>query len=223
MIHRYSVVDSTQAVARDLVVRGTGACWDVVVANTQSVGRGRRGRVWRSPTGGLYATWILPSDPLISIRAGTAVARALIELGCSVGLKWPNDVLVGDKKVAGLLVEVVDAIALVGIGVNRNCEPCSEATSLRRQGVMASVDAVIHAIDRELRVARLDHEVLAAYRRMLLTLGKRVCIEHENGTETMGVAADIDGLGRLVVDDGTSRVLVTAGRCVHLWHAVHAD
>jgi len=223
MIHRVDVVESTQTLARDLAASGVAVCGDVVVARTQSAGRGRRGRSWQSPVGGLYATWILPHDPLIAVRSGTAVARALRGVGCPVALKWPNDVLVGDKKIAGLLVETSDGVSLVGVGVNRDSEPLPDASSLVREGVDVSVDTLVVAIDRELRAVLSDSQVLAEYRQLLSTLGRQVRVEHDNGSQRSGVAVDVDSLGRLVVDDGTATALVAAGRCVHLRQTTGVD
>ncbi|MEZ5335866.1 MAG: biotin--[acetyl-CoA-carboxylase] ligase [Methanolobus sp.] len=103
----------------------------VVIAETQSKGRGRMGSEWQSVPGGVWLSLILkPSVPLdnlskITLVAGIAVAKALREEGVNAHIKWPNDVLVRGKKISGILTEVsaeidrVDHIIL-GIGINAN-------------------------------------------------------------------------------------------------------
>ena len=107
---------STQDVARLLME--PRPCPDLVIAKTQIAGRGRCGRTWCSPIGGMYATLIVPADDVLSARAALAAAGALRQNGVDVGIKWPNDLIVNGRKIAGLLIEVVGDQALVGIGVN---------------------------------------------------------------------------------------------------------
>jgi BirA family biotin operon repressor/biotin-[acetyl-CoA-carboxylase] ligase len=143
-------IDSTQRLARELA-RGGAVEGTVVVAEAQTSGRGRLGRTWHSPAGvNLYATIVLrPARPpavvpQLALVAGVAVAdavRAVTSLDARV--KWPNDVLVGGRKVAGVLTEMegeADRVrfVLVGIGVNVNVDPATfppeivgTATSLR--------------------------------------------------------------------------------------------
>jgi len=216
MIHRYVAVDSTQTVARTLFDEGRARYGDIVVAQTQTAGRGRRGRTWQSPPGGLYATWILWNDPMISVRAGTALVRAISGSGCAVGLKWPNDVLAGEKKIAGLLVEAVDGAAFIGVGVNVDSVPLAQATSMALEGATATIDTLIEAIGRELNAVRSDAEWLSAYREVLETLGRCVRIQQEGGRDVAGIALDVDALGHLMVDTGETVARIAAGACVHL-------
>jgi len=104
IIH-HDCVSSTQSVAKKLLSPGISV-GTVVVADKQEQGRGRLDRTWLSPAGGLYASIILQADPLISLRAGIAVAKGLRELGIKAELRWPNDVMVEGKKIGGILVEV---------------------------------------------------------------------------------------------------------------------
>lgn len=130
-IKRFDTLDSTNNKAKELLAKGH-AEGTVVMATQQSQGRGRHKRIWLSPQGGLYLSVILqPKDPRRStdlpILAGAAVAQAVKEFlpkSLDVTVKWPNDCLVGWKKIAGVLCEAVQeeklGMVVVGIGVNVN-------------------------------------------------------------------------------------------------------
>ncbi len=123
----YHEVTSTMDTARNLLNEASRGDF-VVVAETQTIGRGRNSRTWLSPRGGLYATFALscskpPQELLgISLVVGLSLHRALIELGIKTRLKWPNDVLVENKKIAGTLIETMlcgkNSALLIGIGLN---------------------------------------------------------------------------------------------------------
>ncbi len=108
-----------------------------VVAEQQTAGQGRLGRSWHSePGSGLYCTMVLPPSPVLTLALGLAVKNAILDAaGLCCDIRWPNDLMLGDKKVAGILVQVVERRALAGIGINVNHrqfppELESEATSL---------------------------------------------------------------------------------------------
>lgn len=208
----------------------------VIVADHQTAGRGRRGRTWEDrPEGAsllLSVTVAAPDErTLVPLAAGLAVAEALEELGVDATLKWPNDVLVGDLKVAGLLAEGHGDGLVVGIGTNVDLRraPIDGATSVvehlrvgaeqpDRWEVLA---AELRAMDRWL--AELDDgnedAVVAAYRARCGTLGRDVRVDLADGTTPVlvGRAVDVTASGALLVerDDG-SRVEVTAGDVHHV-------
>lgn len=220
-ILRLGQVSSTQDALRSLLERGeaTGATeGTVIVAETQEAGRGRRGRRWRSPRGGLYVSILLHSDPLLSLMAGLAVARALRDEGIDARLKWPNDVLVGEKKIAGILVEAVRGWALVGIGVNVSEVPLPTATSAEAEtGREVSLEVLLERILRHLGQAR--ERVLPAYRELCSTIGRRVLVESGVGPtrrRLTGLARGVDPLGRLLVEAEEGLEAVAAGSCRHL-------
>jgi BirA family biotin operon repressor/biotin-[acetyl-CoA-carboxylase] ligase len=138
-----SVLDALHGLAGDGAGQGT-----VVLADTQTRGRGRQGRAWHSPPGrGVWLGFLVrpdsaPAAALLSVRVGLAVADALEGTGFAVGLKWPNDVVLADRKVAGILCETrwqeaVPAWVAVGIGINvRGPVPPDVAT------VATALDAV---------------------------------------------------------------------------------
>ena len=138
-IHRFESLDSTNLKARDYIQSGAPV-GTTILARVQTLGRGRAERKWHSPLGGLYfSTLLIPSKPSrateLSILAGAAVAQAMSQLmpkGARVTLKWPNDVLIGTRKVAGILSESVGdetmGMCVVGIGINVNT-PAEELQS----------------------------------------------------------------------------------------------
>src|SRR5439155_23352590 len=135
--------DSTQHVARDLARAGAPE-GTIVIAERQTAGRGRLGRQWHSPTGlNLYCSIVLRPAlppgvvPQIALVAGTAAAAAIeAETGVRPAIKWPNDVLLGGRKIVGILVEMDSEVervhhVIAGIGVNLNAPRASFPHDLR--------------------------------------------------------------------------------------------
>jgi BirA family biotin operon repressor/biotin-[acetyl-CoA-carboxylase] ligase len=226
-------VGSTQEVARELAIGGASEEM-VVVAEKQSNGRGRLGRSWVSPLGGVYLSFILRPQlkPLEVLRlpllAGVAVTEALVEVsGLQPSLKWPNDVLLAGMKVAGILCELdaeADSInhIILGIGVNVNNDTPRElkgiATSLKEEyGVpLSRAEFIGCLLDRmESLYLQSQHEgfrpILAAWKKLSSTLGSEVTVSSP-GKEIEGTAVDIDRNGALLIrkSDG-ELVRVVAG------------
>lgn len=244
----------TRRLGRTLVVRDATAStnddvWDglaagaaegfTVIADTQTAGRGRLGRRWHTAPGRSLALSValvrgceaaaLPATPLL---AGLALHRALAGLGVAAELKWPNDLLLGGCKVAGLLVESRgrapgggdDRAVVVGAGVNvsqsRDEFPddlralatslAEHGHSLRREDVAAGfLDALEPLWDELERAGR--EPILRAWRDASRMWGRAVAVTAPGGT-VRGIARDVDGEGRLVVEaeDG-ARVALAAG------------
>jgi BirA family biotin operon repressor/biotin-[acetyl-CoA-carboxylase] ligase len=224
-------VSSTQDVARAEAERG-GPVGTAVLAEEQTAGRGRLGRAWVSPAGkNIYVTLVMrpPAAKLrvLSIVSPLAIADALEGIGLTPKLKWPNDVLVGGRKIAGILIETElsgDAVkyALVGIGLNVNLdvdavpEIAGIATSVRRElGRDASREellaALLNAFEARYEEALHGDAVFRAWRSRLETLGRRVRATLGERVEE-GLAEDVDAEGNLLVrrDDG-SLAVVEAG------------
>lgn len=223
---------STQDVARAEAEAGAPA-GTVVIAEAQTAGRGRFGRPWVSPPcQNLYLTMItrpiVQRLRLLSIVAPLAVTLAVEDVvGLEPRIKWPNDVLVGDRKLAGVLIESEIAgpevkYALVGIGLNVNfdIDPDSEiadiATSLKREvGHEVSRERLLVALlsrfERSYEAAARGSEVHAAWRARLQTLGRQVRVTFRDQVYE-GLAEDVDAAGNLVLllPDG-SRLTVEAG------------
>ena len=196
---RLDSVPSTQEVARELPIGS------VVVTDHQSAGRGRLDRRWEAPPGtALLASFVLPRHPLLSLAAGVAAAEAC---GEGVRLKWPNDLMVDTRKAGGILVEVMQDKAIVGIGINLTAAPAGAATvDQQRDALLESLRA---------RLARWSvaepSAVLDRWRELSVTLGRTVRVELP-GRVLEGVAEDVDDTGALVV----AGEHVSAGDVIHL-------
>jgi len=134
-IVHYPTLDSTMRAAAGLGAEAIGA---VVLADEQTAGQGRHGHGWHSEAGaGIYCSIVMKPAPLQTLALGLAAADAIAQsTGVVCDLRWPNDVMAGAKKVAGILVQLVDGAAIAGIGINVNqsafpVELAGEATSLR--------------------------------------------------------------------------------------------
>ncbi len=212
---------STQDAARELAEAGAveGA---LVVAERQTAGRGRRGRTWLSPAGGLYFSLVLRPElplaalPLVSLAAGAALAKAA---GVG-GLKWPNDLLAPDgRKLAGVLVEAdlrgeEVRYLVLGVGVNFETPAQEGAAGLAEFGdaVRADVLARFLAALEPLYQSLPDPEaVLAAWRAHAVTLGREVRVHTPAGPKE-GTAVDLEADGSLVLETPRGkRTRVSAG------------
>ena len=210
----WRLTDSTNERARELA--GAGAPHGTLVtADEQSAGRGRQGRVWTAlPRAAVLMSLVLRDfDPLLPLAAAVAVCEACesaAPVSCEV--KWPNDVWIERRKVAGILVEgrPQEGWAVLGIGVNARAEEFP--AELRAISLGVPVDAVLRAL-----LAALDRwlgepsaSVLAAWRQRDALLGERV-----GWGGGQGVAAGVDDSGALLVDTSDGRVALDAGE-VHL-------
>jgi len=227
-IVRLDTVDSTQSVAFELAARGA-ADRTVVVADHQSAGRGRRGRTWRAPAGtSLLASILvrprLPQTLLAALSPTVAVATAeAIGLVAPVAarVKWPNDVLVDGKKIAGILLESRaggEALVVVGIGINLGqrefpLDLSGRATSIALEtGRAPDRETMLAALLEQFDAwrARLERDGFEAvrerWRQLSDTLGQLVTVD-----TVAGVAADLDTDGALLVDVGGSLKRVIAG------------
>ena len=221
----------------------------LLAAEEQTAGRGRMGRSWTSPPRAALTFSLLlnPAVPparrgWLPLLTGVAVAAAVTEVtGVRTGLKWPNDVLAGDAKLAGILAEAAGDAVVVGIGLNVSTEPAElshllaapgpgtlPATSLRAAGA-AALDreelllAILAGFERRYRPWREaggdpDRSGLREeYVRWSATIGRTVRAELPGGQALSGSAAGVDPDGRLLVrvSSGTE-VPVAAGDIAHL-------
>ena len=196
---RLESVTSTQEVARELPIGS------VVVADHQSAGRGRLDRRWEAPPGtALLASFVVPRHAVLSLAAGVAAAEAC---GAGVRLKWPNDLMLDGRKAGGILVEVSDTKAVVGIGINLTAAPPGAAM------VGQSRDDLLETLRERLAYwsAAETGEVLGRWRELSITLGVRVRVELP-GRTLEGIAEDIDATGALIVNGEH----VAAGDVIHL-------
>jgi len=216
-IHHIEQTSSTQQEARKLITEGNARIGDVVLADEQTAGRGRFGRSWISPSGGLYITLICCADPLLSLKAGLAVVRALRSVGIEAGLKWPNDVVVENLKIAGVLIETIGDHSLVGIGLNLTSVPLDTATCVARYVDKLDRRNWARAIANTLFEMPSASVILDEYRSVCLTLECPVVIGSIGDKTTVeGVAVDVDNNGGLVVQTQEGRRTVSSRECLHL-------
>ena len=216
--------DSTNERARALARRGAPH-GTLVTAAAQTAGRGRQGRTWTAPAGRALLMSLVLRDwpPLLPLAAAVAVADVAGAGGADISIKWPNDVLLGRGKLAGILVEArpQDGWAVLGIGMNVAVRRDDLPVELRERAAVLALDpaaieptlaALLDALDA--RLALEPPALLDAYRARDALLGRRVRWQRGEGT-----AAGVDESGRLLVDaaDG-ERVALDAGE-IHLAHA----
>lgn len=245
------VVESTGSTNADLLARALAGEPEgaVLAAEEQRAGRGRMGRTWTSPPRAAltFSVLLKPAVPparrgWLPLLAGVAVAAAVTGVtGVETGLKWPNDLLAADAKLAGILAEAAGDAVVVGIGLNVSTEPAElshllaptrpgalPATSLRAAGATALDRAsLLLAI-----LGELEHWYRAwqraggdpdrsglrqEYLRWSATIGRTVRAELPGGQALSGPAAGVDSDGRLLVRlSSGSEVAVAAGDVVHL-------
>lgn len=217
-VYRFASVDSTQAEVRRLIAEGRGE-GALVVAESQTAGRGRFERSWHSPAGNMYLSLglrppiSLPDWPQIMMLASLALVETLDEIGIAdATIKWPNDVLVGGLKVAGLLAEIEGPYLILGIGINVNA-PLSaalpHATSLRiALGHAVNTEAVLR--DLVLRMDSYFEHLVAGqhftpdWARRMSTLNRQVRVHAGYGVvEGIAESVTLDGALCVRKRDGT--------------------
>jgi BirA family transcriptional regulator, biotin operon repressor / biotin---[acetyl-CoA-carboxylase] ligase len=215
----HRVADSTNQRARELAARGAPH-GTLVTAGEQTAGRGRQGRSWVAPAGSAVLMSLVVRElddrfPLLPLVAAVAVAEAcesLAPVACRI--KWPNDVWIEGRKVAGILVEgrPAEGWAVLGIGVNVRADALPAELRSIATAVDADVEPALSAVLDSLArwLGRDGDDVLAAWRERDALRGERV-----RWAEGSGVAAGIDDSGSLLVETDAGLVTLGAGE-VHL-------
>lgn len=247
MIRRihYDLIDSTSAEARRLATADLRESL-LVTAAEQSTGRGRQGRQWHSPVGGAWMSLVWPARQqpaayaAVSLAAAVAVLRTLRELAARepdrLRVKWPNDILIDDRKVAGILCEqrlgggVQSDVLIIGVGVNVNFDPDLFPDDLRHPATTMtaalskpfSVDAVVDKLAEHLTTALtafesegLSQPLLAELRASLAYVGTVRTWNAPTG-EVRGRVAGIDDAGRLLLDTPTGQIACDTGELSHV-------
>ncbi|OIP51315.1 MAG: biotin--[acetyl-CoA-carboxylase] ligase [Desulfobacterales bacterium CG2_30_60_27] len=232
-IVRLVAIDSTNRVALELASRG-GAAGTVVVAGTQTAGRGRLGKRWESPPeAGLYFSLILrprldpASLPQLTLAAGLGAAMAVEGVtGRRVLLKWPNDLLLEGKKIGGILCETgplwqgCEPVVIVGVGLNVSTPMAAFSEDLRTRATSLLLQAgqvfpqeallttMLAAI--EAQAGRLERHglapVLADWRQRDVTLGQELTWVSTAGTLVHGLSLGVDDAGLLRIRDAAGQV-----------------
>ncbi len=233
-IHFFPKVSSTMDTAREMA-RNNAQHLTIVVAEEQTKGRGRLNRQWLSSRGGLWFTIILKPDlpPVLSFRVNFAASlclaktlRKLFKINASV--KWPNDILVNGKKLAGLLSEMetkADMISFVNIGIGLNVNNCPE----KKEPNAVSIKNILNkkVSRREILITFLDEfkselskiydrdpngkniDIIDKWKKYTSTIGRQVTIETSESTSN-GLAVDVDSSGALILqqDNGIKKKII---------------
>lgn len=209
----FRLTDSTNERAKELALAGAPQ-GTLVTADEQTAGRGRQGRQWTAPPGSAVLMSLVLREleerhAVLPLAAAVAVCEACAPLDCRI--KWPNDVWLERRKLAGILVEgrPQEGWAVLGIGLNVSAHPPDlPATSLGEQDVEAVLSRLLEALNSWLEAPQ--DAVLAAWRERDALLGEPVRWASGEGT-----AAGIDDQGALIVDTSAGRITLDAGE-VHL-------
>ena len=216
-IRFFKTVDSTMMAAAGQPI-GT-----VIIADEQTAGVGRHGHSWHSEAAsGIYCSVVLKPAPLLTLALGLATAEAITaSTGIVCDLRWPNDVMVGGRKAAGILVQLVNGSAIGGIGINVNhtefpAQLAPEATSLRLQAgrEFSREDILLALLPAVENFAEMDNQsILRLFTKASsYAAGRRVVVAQPAGP-IRGVTAGLDPSGYLVVrkDDGTETLVLAGG------------
>ncbi len=220
-------IDSTQNYLRTSIPK----VGDVITAEYQSAGRGRLDRTFTAAKSSalLFSFYVEPKIEIaqlgyLSLLVGASVAKTINEITGSNNFrcKWPNDIVFGDHKVAGLLAEKFGNGVIVGIGINVSMNqaelPVPHASSIflttekqiDRNDLLAKI---LNDLSPALTKWESGEDVVAFYRETSATLGKNVRVELPGGINIEAIAADIDSTGALHLDNGQ---IITVGDVIHL-------
>lgn len=215
-LYEYREVDSTNLVAAGL------PAWSAVRADRQTAGRGRFSRCWVSDEGGLWLSAVIPRPPgsshnLLPLAIGLALCRCLQASGVAgLRLRWPNDVMIGNRKLAGLLIDHFAAdLAVAGIGLNVANSPGTVEPGLKNRSITlkeclpetpglgelsAAILANLSQVVRELQTESVSADLLSLIND-LWRLPSRVELDLD-GSVCRGTFQGVDSAGRLLLEDG---------------------
>ncbi|MGI0038048.1 MAG: biotin--[acetyl-CoA-carboxylase] ligase [Nitrososphaera sp.] len=234
------LAESTQSIALSIAEKNEEANGTVVIAERQQSGRGRLKRKWLSPEGGLWFSVLLrPSIPTSSITLLPLVAAIAVREAIATTtklnprLKWPNDVMISGKKVAGILLDIsaeaeLVNYAIVGIGVNANVDASAITAKITdTQGITSLQNELGHEVSR-LELLRLilenleynldmlarggENQVISAWKKVTDMLGRKVAVWQNDKVVHEGVAADLGRDGSLILElESGKKVTITTG------------
>jgi BirA family biotin operon repressor/biotin-[acetyl-CoA-carboxylase] ligase len=223
--YRLTEVDSTNDYVKQIIndaPEGT-----VVIADVQTAGKGRKGRKWYSPEGGIWMSVLLDhcDNCMMPLTAAIAICEAFEPYEIQLGIKWPNDLLLNRKKVAGVLTEIVDERAILGIGINLNVRHFPDDLAEKASSILVETKKhldtqtlyqyLCQCVDRNYRFLKEDKvdELLEKWRAYSIMIGRDIMVELPERV-VMGRVLDIDQHGALIVlraDYGIEHII--AGDC----------
>jgi len=210
----FPYVASTQEIAKNILKDRIA-----IVADVQSGGRGRTGRFWHSPPGGLWLSVILKFNlepQILSLVGGIVIAKALKSKGYKVCLKWPNDVIYKSKKLAGVIGEHQKGYTILGIGINLQNDIPEEIKDIAINIPELSKDELLPLILEMLEeeIKKEKKEIIKDWKVYNCTLGKRVKIV--DNESFVGLAKDLSPDGFLLVEKEGQIKKVVAGDVIIL-------
>jgi BirA family transcriptional regulator, biotin operon repressor / biotin---[acetyl-CoA-carboxylase] ligase len=238
----FEYLEQTGSTNRDLLAKAEGLPeFYVLATDFQTAGKGRMDRSWEANPGSSVMASVLLRPSFtessgigwLSLMTALAISQAISALGQEAKIKWPNDVLIQDKKVSGILAEAATDLScvVIGFGINVNQLatefPVETATSLLvetggsidRDQLLAAVIQNLKKLYFELSVSGGDAQdsgLREAILSLSATVGQQVSVEFPNGKKTFGLAKQIDSTGRLVVETTSETLTVSAGDVLHL-------
>ena len=208
-VFSFDKIPSTQTMAHDMIASHKAGDHTVIVAAAQSDGRGRFRRKWVSHHGNLYASFIYAAperDARLSYAVALAVADTLVSFGIMPTIKWPNDILVDDKKISGILIEYYGRFVVVGIGINIASNPTVDeykTTKMNKYVATNEKDVLTRLMKFLDKWIRADFSIVRA-RWMSLATGLNTTVKYRGATaELIGINEN----GALVLRCGTRYVL----------------
>ena len=229
---RVSVVDLTASTQDDLaekVAAGNAKNGDVIVTNYQSAGRGRLDRTFLAPpsTALLFSLYLDPKRSrddwgFIPLLAGYSIADTLRKVNANVSIKWPNDLLIDEMKLGGIIATAVGSGVVVGIGINVSMSvdelPVETATSLALAGVTKLdrnflLPLLLNSFEQDFTSWDTGESFLDKYSQLSVTQGREVTVSGPAENTIRSRAIAFDEQGRLHLEDGQ---IVTVGDVIHL-------
>jgi len=229
---RVSVVELTTSTQDDLankITAGDAKSGDVIVANYQSAGRGRLDRTFLAPpsTALLFSLYLHPQRSrddwgFIPLLAGYSIADTLRKISADVSIKWPNDLLIDELKVGGIISTAAGSGVIIGIGINVSSTvtelPVETATSLSLAGVDKLnrnflLPLLLNAFEKDFTAWDKGESFLEKYSWLSATQGREITIVGPSESTIRSRAKSFDEQGRLLLEDGQA---VTVGDVVHL-------
>jgi BirA family biotin operon repressor/biotin-[acetyl-CoA-carboxylase] ligase len=232
-------LDSTNSTAKELARTGANE-GTIVIAQTQNQGRGRFERIWESPEGGVYLSFILrPRTPaekvsLLTFVAALAVTKTVNSYGLHTSIKWPNDVRVNNKKIAGILLEsevnghTINYV-VIGIGINLNLDREKLPADIRSQSTSMTSE-LGHPLDYyefltaffkqfevfyALFIKQQYERIVDEWKTSTDTLGKTIRV-HTSAETIQGLAFDVDQLGFLLLKTEKGEIRkILSGDCLY--------
>ncbi len=205
----FDKIPSTQTTAQELIAEHRAGDHSIVVAAAQSAGRGRYRRKWVSHHGNLYASFIYACeerDARLSYSVAIAVADTLFSFGIVPTIKWPNDILVDDKKISGILIEYYGRFVIVGIGINVATNPtvAEYKTTKMNDYIMVSEKDVLARLMKYMdKWIKADFATVRS-RWMSMATGLNATVKYRGATAQL---IGINENGALVLRCGTRYVL----------------